>query len=127
MLLISHDMGLIGQLSDRVAVMYCGRIVECGSREQVLGASEGRHPYTEALLSSMPTLATLRRRERLPTIDDSVPDLLQPPSGCAFHPRCPVWKAERGAAGACDAERPERTNLGEHHWVRCWKSGEGVG
>ena len=126
-LLISHDMGLIGQLADRVAVMYCGRVVECGSRDEVLRELDHRHPYTEALLGSMPTLTTLKRGERLPTIRDSVPDPLQPPRGCAFHPRCGVWEDEGENAGPCDQQQPPTTALGVDHWVKCWKrDGEGA-
>jgi oligopeptide/dipeptide ABC transporter ATP-binding protein len=118
-LLVSHDMGLIGQLSDRVAVMYCGRIVECGSRDEVLGDHSNRHPYTEALLNSMPTRSTMKGGDRLPMIADSVPDSLQPPGGCAFHPRCHVWKAN--ATSPCDLEMPATSHVSEDHWVRCWQ------
>ena len=118
-LLVSHDMGLIGRLSDRVAVMYCGRIVECGSRDEVLGNHSNRHPYTEALLSSIPSGSTTKRGGRLPMIVDSVPDSLHPPAGCAFHPRCHLWKAN--AAFPCDAERPATSHVSEDHWVRCWQ------
>jgi oligopeptide/dipeptide ABC transporter ATP-binding protein len=125
-LLVSHDMGLIRQLSDRVAVMYCGRIVECGSREEVLGDLSNRHPYTEALLSSMPTGSTMKRGARLPMIEDSVPDSMHPPSGCAFHPRCHVWKANANTAGPCDTERPATRYVSEDHWVRCWQCEDGT-
>ena len=121
LLLISHDMGLIRQLSDRVAVMYCGRVIECGSRDEVLGEREHRHPYTTALLKSMPVLEVLRQKERLPTIEDAVPDPLSPPAGCAFHPRCPVWRCEGKDVGPCDRVRPPTTILSQGHWLKCWK------
>lgn len=120
-LLISHDIGLIGQLSDRVAVMYCGRVVECGSRDEILSEDGRRHPYTEALLRSLPGSKTLHDDDRLPVIGDAVPDPLCPPPGCAFHPRCSVWKASGVAIGPCDVERPPQTDLSSGHWASCWQ------
>jgi peptide/nickel transport system ATP-binding protein len=84
--LITHDLGVIAETADRVAVMYAGRIVEQGSRTTILDAPE--HPYTWGLLQSIPRLDG-PRRERLTPIEGSPPSLIDLPSGCHFHPRCP--------------------------------------
>ncbi|HKA27953.1 MAG TPA: ABC transporter ATP-binding protein, partial [Candidatus Binatia bacterium] len=86
LLFISHDLRVVEHLSDRVAIMYLGRIVEVGSREEVYG--DPRHPYTRALLAAVPVPDPRRRGER-PPLEDDVPSPLSPPPGCAFHPRCP--------------------------------------
>jgi peptide/nickel transport system ATP-binding protein len=86
LLFISHDLRVVEHLSDRVAIMYLGRIVEVGSREEVYG--DPRHPYTRALLAAVPVPDPTRRGERAP-LEDDVPSPLSPPPGCAFHPRCP--------------------------------------
>lgn len=123
MLLISHDMGLIGQLSNRVAVMYCGKVVECGPRKEILKMDGGtRHPYTEALLRSMPDMGVLRAGERLPIIADEVPDPTQPPTGCAFHPRCEVYREHAADLPKCSVEPPQVTRQTPEHWFRCWSS-----
>lgn len=85
-LLITHNLGLVGDLADRVAVMYAGQIVESGSARELLRAPQ--HPYTRALLNSVPELG--RRRDRLVTIPGQVPSPGQWPAGCRFAPRCPV-------------------------------------
>ncbi|MBZ9756520.1 ABC transporter ATP-binding protein [Mesorhizobium sp. ESP6-5] len=99
---ITHDMGVVSELADRVMVMYAGRIVERGSRTELF--SDPRHPYTRALLGSIPPLTGAKPR-RLPAIPGSPPSLLRLPQGCAFGPRCPVGyepcltrKPELGAA-----------------------------
>ncbi len=89
MLFITHDMGVIAQMCDEVAVMYAGRIVERGDVVQVFEQSE--HPYTKGLLRSMPRRSRARKSE-LPTIEGVVPSLLAPPPGCRFAPRC--WRRE---------------------------------
>ena len=123
MLLISHDMGLIGQLSNRIAVMYCGRIVECGPRKEILKVNGGaRHPYTEALLGSMLDLDVLRRGERLPIVADEVPDPIQPPTGCAFHPRCDVYRDHAADLRKCSVEPPRVNWPTCKHWFRCWSN-----
>ena len=85
LILITHDLGVVAETADRVAVMYAGRIVETGSLRNVL--KNPVHPYTLGLLGSMPQ--TQHRREPLKPIFGSPPNLAQMPSGCAFHPRCP--------------------------------------
>lgn len=84
---ITHDMGVVSELADRVMVMYAGRVVERGSRTELF--SDPRHPYTRALLGSIPPL-TGEKPRRLPAIPGSPPSLLRLPQGCAFGPRCPV-------------------------------------
>jgi peptide/nickel transport system ATP-binding protein len=84
--LIAHDLGVVAEMADEIAVMYAGRIVERGSAEQVLSAPQ--HPYTWGLLRSIPTLER-PREERLVPIEGRPPSLIHRPSGCHFHPRCP--------------------------------------
>ena len=99
---ISHDLNLVRYLSDRVAVMYLGRIVEIGDVDQVFERSA--HPYTQLLLAAAPTLDPDQRGEDVEIIGE-VPSPINPPSGCAFHPRCPHRFAP------CDKIRPERLAL----------------
>jgi oligopeptide/dipeptide ABC transporter ATP-binding protein len=108
-LLITHDLGVVNQLADRVAVMYAGRIVEEGTRAAVLGAP--RHPYTQGLLRSMPARA--RPGERLAEIPGVVPAPDAWPAGCRFAGRCAI------AMEVCRAREPERTLLGAGAAVRC--------
>jgi oligopeptide/dipeptide ABC transporter ATP-binding protein len=96
-LLITHDLGVVAQMADDVAVMYLGRIVEQGTVRQVLRSP--RHPYTMGLLASLPSLAV--HGSRLASIEGSVPSLTSIPPGCPFHPRCP-----HARAGLCDAGPP---------------------
>jgi peptide/nickel transport system ATP-binding protein len=92
-LLITHDLGVVAQLADDVAVMYLGRIVERGSVREIMKTP--RHPYTQALLRSLPSMAM--DKARLPSIKGSVPSLTEIPLGCPFHPRCP-----HAESGTCD-------------------------
>ena len=109
LLLITHDLGVVNELADRVAVMYAGRVVEEGPRAALLGAP--RHPYPQGLLRSMPARA--RAGARLPEIPGAVPSAESWPPGCRFHPRC-----ERVLA-ACRECEPARTVLAAEHWTRC--------
>ena len=112
-LLITHDLGVVGQLADDVAVMYLGRIVEQGDVRTIM--KNPRHPYTMGLLKSLPSLAM--DKARLPSIEGSVPSLSEIPPGCPFHPRCP--EAERGE---CDVGGPpELEELEDGHRVACVK------
>ncbi|MGE0417705.1 MAG: ABC transporter ATP-binding protein [Acetobacteraceae bacterium] len=98
LMLITHDMGVIAQMADDVAVMYLGRIVEYAPVEQIFGAPQ--HPYTRALLRSVPSMRA-RPRSRLSTIGGAVPQPIARPQGCPFHPRCPD-----AIVGRCDTIAP---------------------
>jgi peptide/nickel transport system ATP-binding protein len=84
-LFISHDLGVVEHLSDRVVIMYLGRVVESAPTEALFAAPN--HPYTQALLAEVPRLD--RRKTRFAAVKGEIPSPLDPPSGCAFHPRCP--------------------------------------
>jgi peptide/nickel transport system ATP-binding protein len=109
-LLITHDMGVIAEIADRVAVMYAGRIVETGPVDAVI--HRPRHPYTAGLMGSIPSVR--HRRDRLAQIDGAMPRLTAVPPGCPFHPRCPR------AHGPCDTALPVLAPLGATvaacHW-----------
>ncbi|HEY3319351.1 MAG TPA: ABC transporter ATP-binding protein [Planctomycetota bacterium] len=110
-LLITHNLGVVAQMADEVAVMYLGRIVEKGSMRAIM--KHPRHPYTMGLLASLPSLN--ERRQRLHSIRGNVPSLTDIPSGCPFHPRCPY--AERNI---CDAgDRPLLKQVDDAHFVAC--------
>ena len=111
LLLITHDLGVIAELADDVAVMYAGRIVEYAPVETLFKSPQ--HPYTQGLLMSMPSLAT-DRSQQLPAIAGSVPHPSRLPAGCAFTPRCPH------ALSHCMTERPPEVAAGPGHRVRCW-------
>ncbi len=110
MLLVTHDMGVIAETADRVAVMYAGRIVEVGAVEDVISAPV--HPYTRGLMGAIPSLA--RTTGPLAQIDGAMPRLNARPSGCAFHPRCP------DASDQCRAHSPAVEAQGTRH-VACWR------
>ncbi|MBI3620714.1 MAG: ABC transporter ATP-binding protein [Nitrospirae bacterium] len=112
LVLVSHDLGVIAQMADEVAVMYAGRIVEQAPTARLF--TEPLHPYTQGLIQSLPHRAARDRRQRLTAIPGSVPRLEQLPSGCAFHPRCTV------AIGRCAAEEPALKPLAPAHQARCW-------
>jgi oligopeptide transport system ATP-binding protein len=113
-LFISHDLKVVEYLSHRVAVMYLGKIVETAKAADLF--EKRYHPYTRALLSAIPVPDPGRRRLRV-VLEGEVPSPLEPPSGCAFHPRCP-----RAQKGKCDTETPELTELvaGSAHRVACF-------
>jgi peptide/nickel transport system ATP-binding protein len=111
-LLITHDMGVIADTADRIAVMYAGRLVEIGPTRSVLNAAS--HPYTRGLMASIPRMR--RRGAVLAQIEGSMPRLDAMPPGCAFHPRCPV-KVDR-----CERERPELLPAGVSD-AACWLAG----
>jgi len=115
-LLITHDLGVVAQLADRVAVMYLGRIVEQADVRTIMKSPQ--HPYTMGLLESLPSLALAK--ERLPSISGSVPSLAELPPGCSFHPRCP--HAEPGRCDVGDA--PELLSVEKNHEVACLRIGE---
>ncbi|CAG7653744.1 ABC transporter ATP-binding protein [Paenibacillus allorhizosphaerae] len=109
-LFISHNLSVVRHISDRVAVMYLGQIVETASRDQLFESP--KHPYTQALLSSVPEPAIDGRRERI-ILSGEVPNAANPPSGCAFHPRCPH------AAERCRTEKPAFRELEPGHFASC--------
>jgi len=109
-LFISHDLGVVRYLADRIAVMYLGRIMEVGETDDVF---EGpHHPYTEALLSAVPSIDG-EERERIP-LHGEIPSPADPPSGCVFHPRC-----HRFIEGVCDVTEPPMLDAGNGHMMRC--------
>ncbi len=111
-LFISHDLSVVQQISDQIAVMYLGRIVEAGSREEIWSAP--KHPYTRALIDSVPSLD--RRRKDLslrPYLAGDLPSPYNPPSGCAFRTRCAKAQA------ICSDIRPELQSAGSKHLVAC--------
>jgi len=111
-LFIAHDLSLIYHISDRVAVMYLGRIVEEGATDDLY--AQPLHPYTQALLAAIPSLDKARRRQRI-ILQGTVPSPINPPSGCRFHPRC---FARVGSI--CDNETPPFFEIGKQR-VACWK------
>jgi peptide/nickel transport system ATP-binding protein len=108
-MLVTHDMGVIAETADRVAVMYAGRIVEIGPVAQVV--RNARHPYTEGLMGSIPHIG--HDVERLTQIEGSMPRLTEIPPGCAFHPRCPK------VFDRCGRERPDLMPAGKSY-AACW-------
>ena len=109
-ILITHDLGVIAQMADDVAVMYCGQVVELAPKSKIVGRGKYLHPYTEGLLSSTPTA---KKRERLETIAGSVPLPWELPKGCKFAPRCP-YRTEK-----CLRDEPKLVKMQEGQWVRC--------
>ncbi len=110
MIFITHNLGIVAKMCDHVAVMYAGRIVEAGPVRQIFNAPA--HPYTKALLESIPRLGD--SRQRLTAIDGQPPDLAALPRGCAFHPRCPK------VMDRCREEDPPEIPIGASHATRCW-------
>lgn len=109
LILITHNLGLVVELSQKVAVMYAGRIVEFGTIEQIF--EDPKHPYTLGLHDSIPRIS--QKRNRLIPIPGDVPDLINPPSGCPFHPRCSKAKP------ICREVFPETTQLDKDHVTTC--------
>jgi oligopeptide/dipeptide ABC transporter ATP-binding protein len=109
-LFIAHDLRLVEYMSDRVAVMYLGRVVELAGSQDLY--QHPLHPYTRALLAAVPVPDPERKRNRL-TVAGEVPDPSAPPPGCAFHPRCPL------ALERCRRERPDLREVAPAHWAAC--------
>jgi peptide/nickel transport system ATP-binding protein len=105
-LFISHDLGVVRHISDRVVIMYLGRVVESAPASQIFSAP--RHPYTQALLANVPSISN--RHQRFAPLKGEIPSPLSPPPGCHFHPRCPH------AGPRCQTERPAlvETDAGHH-------------
>jgi peptide/nickel transport system ATP-binding protein len=123
---ITHDLATEAEIADRIIVMYAGRIAELGASEDIFGNDPpGRalhphtgalHPYTQKLLASTPRLR--RRVSELAFIPGAPPDLIAPPSGCRFAPRCSFARPK------CLSEEPPAAELGPGHLVACWKAAE---
>jgi peptide/nickel transport system ATP-binding protein len=109
MILITHDMGVVAGVADRITVLYAGRVCETADTRTIF--YKPRHPYTIALLTAVPSLAL--RREKLAVIPGSIPNLIEPPTGCRFHPRCEFAEA------ACAKEIPPLTEIEPGHFVAC--------
>lgn len=108
---ITHDLGTVSYIAERIAVMYLGRIVELGPTIQVL--QNPLHPYTKALLSVVPVPNPRLRKERI-ILQGETPNPIDPPAGCRFHPRCPV------AVERCGVEDPNSAIKYDQHWAACW-------
>jgi peptide/nickel transport system ATP-binding protein len=115
-LFITHDLGVVAQMADEVAIMYAGRIVERGPVRAIF--RDPQHPYTMNLLRAVPRLADLRQRRALDPIRGSVPSLFDMPEGCSFHPRCEFFMA-----GRCDAAPPRLAEIGANHLAACYRHG----
>jgi oligopeptide/dipeptide ABC transporter ATP-binding protein len=109
-LFIAHDLSVVKHISDRVAVMYLGKVVELAETEEIF--ANPKHPYTEALLSAVPVPDPDFQLDRI-RLEGDVPSPIDPPSGCYFHPRC------RYARDVCKAEAPSYRDIGDRHFVRC--------
>jgi len=116
MIIISHDISTVAEVSDRMAVMYAGRMAEIARTKDLF--TNARHPYTVGLMNSIPTILGTKQelRDRLQSIPGSPPGLADPPKGCRFHPRCPYAK------DVCKGERPEATEVTHDHLVYCYKA-----
>jgi oligopeptide/dipeptide ABC transporter ATP-binding protein len=111
---ISHDLSIVQHISDRIAVMYLGRFVELASGDELYETP--LHPYSKALLSSVPVASSKARKQRI-VLEGDVPSPMHPPSGCRFHPRCPLHRKDQHPI--CFQEIPTFTEIRPGHWVSC--------
>ena len=110
-MLITHDLGVVAEIANRVVVMYAGEVMEEGDVDSLF--NNPLHPYTKGLMMSIPRLD--QDKKRLYSIKGTVPSLDAMPDGCRFRPRCPE------VCDACKNEKPLMTQVKGEHWVRCWK------
>ena len=115
MILITHDMGVVAGVADRITVMYAGRVCESASTKTIF--HNPLHPYTRALLEAVPSLAL--KREKLKVIPGAIPNLIEPPSGCRFHPRCEFAKEQ-----VCTLKVPPLIEVEPEHFVACARAME---
>jgi len=113
-LMITHDLGVVAEMCERVVVMYAGQIVEQAEVKELF--ANPLHPYTQGLIGSIPILGQIR--DRLDVIPGTVPNLLNPPPGCRFEPRCQVCQG--AARERCKVELPPLREIKPEHWVRTW-------
>lgn len=111
-LFIAHNLSVVEHISDRVAVMYLGKIVELATREDLF--HNPLHPYTQALMSAIPVPKPNLKREHI-ILQGEVPSPINPPPGCNFHPRCPL------AIDECSKKEPQFIEVRENHWVACFQ------
>ena len=116
-LFIAHNLSVVEHVSDRVAVMYLGKVVELATREELF--RKPLHPYTMALMTAIPVPNPRLKRQRT-ILKGDVPSPLNPPRGCRFHPRCPV------ALEKCSQEEPQFKELLPDHWVACWVAEQNI-
>jgi oligopeptide/dipeptide ABC transporter ATP-binding protein len=109
-ILITHNIGVVAELADRVAVMYAGKLMELADVFSLF--DKPFHPYTRGLLSSVPNIKLVE--DNLQTMGGSPPDCINPPSGCRFHPRCPQ------VMDRCHSEEPQMMEISPGHWTACW-------
>jgi oligopeptide/dipeptide ABC transporter ATP-binding protein len=114
LILISHNLGIVAELADRLAVMYAGKLVEVAPAQQLF--DEPLHPYTQGLLGSVPNIRL--EDEELHTLEGAPPDLINPPAGCRFHPRCSQ------VMDRCRVEEPPYRLVRPRRWTMCWLYGD---
>ncbi len=110
LILITHDMGVVAEMCDRVAVLYAGMVAEIGPVDRIF--ANPLHPYTRGLLRAVPN--PMKKTEKLESIAGNVPNLIFPPSGCRFHPRCSYRKK------ICEEKRPPLIEVEDNHYTACW-------